>query len=287
MEQGTYVHDLVMDQARKFIETSAASQTPFFCYIPTAVPHAAMHAPKELHEKWRKKLPQFDNRIGKYGAAGEPCPDVVNPIAGFAAMMENLDNEVGKILALVQELGIDDNTLIMFASDNGAHKEGGHDPNFWNSTGGLRGHKRDMHEGGIRSPMLARWPGVIQPGQTTDHISGFQDVLPTMAELLGQPVPRQSDGISFLPTLRGNSSQQKQHDYLYFEFCKGPKQVIFSQAVRKGDWKAYRERGKTLELFNLADDPYEKNNVAKSHPDLVAKMEAIIEEAHVPLESQR
>ena len=96
-----------------------------------------MHAPKELHEKWRKKFPQFDDKIGKYGAAGEPCPDVVNPIAGFAAMMEHLDNEVGEILELLQNLGIDDNTLIMFASDNGAHKEGGHDPAFWNSTGNL------------------------------------------------------------------------------------------------------------------------------------------------------
>lgn len=286
MEAGTYVHDLVLDRAREFIESHAKSKTPFLCYIPTAVPHAAMHAPQELHKKWRKKLPQFDKKIGKYGAAGEPCPDVVNPIAGFAAMMENLDNEVGEILALLQSLGIDENTLIMFASDNGAHQEGGHDPNFWNSTGNLRGMKRDMHEGGIRSPMLARWPGVIKPGQTTEHISGFQDVLPTLADLVGQPVPAQTDGISFLPTLRGESSNQKQHEYLYFEFCKSPQQTIFSQAVRMGDWKAYREAGKNLELFNLADDPYEKQNVAKSHPDLASKLEAIIAEAHVPLEKQ-
>jgi len=283
VEPGTYVHDLVLDQARKFIKRNATAGTPFFCYIPTAVPHAAMHAPQELHEKWRKKLPQFDTKIGKYGAGGEPCPDVVNPIAGFAAMMENLDNEVGKILALLQDSGIDENTLVMFASDNGAHKEGGHDPNFWNSTGGLRGMKRDMHEGGIRSPMLARWPGVIKPGQTTGHLSGFQDVLPTMAELLGQPVPPQCDGISFLPTLRGDTSQQKQHDYLYFEFCKGPEQVIFSQAVRLGDWKAYRESGKKLELFNLAEDPFERKNLAEFSSEMVSKMEAIMQEAHRPL----
>ncbi len=174
----------------------------------------------------------------------------------------------------------------MFASDNGAHKEGGHNPNFWNSTGNLRGHKRDMHEGGIRTPMLARWPGVISRGTTTAHISGFQDVLPTICELIDQPVPRQNDGISFLPTLRGEKNKQQAHDYLYFEFCKSPQQKIFSQAVRMGDWKAYRQAGKPLELFNLAKDPYEKNDLARAKPDLVSKMKAVIKEAHKPLPAQ-
>ena len=174
----------------------------------------------------------------------------------------------------------------MFTSDNGAHKEGGHNPGFWNSTGSLRGHKRDMHEGGIRAPMLARWPGVIAPGKATSHISGFQDVLPTVCELIGQPVPKQNDGISFVPTLRGEAKKQQTHDYLYFEFCKGLKQKVFSQAVRMGDWKAYRQAGKPLELFNLAEDPFEKRDLAGSKPDLVAKMEAAIKEAHQPLFTQ-
>ncbi len=214
LDEGTYVHDLIMEKAMNFIESNAKSETPFFCYIPTAVPHAAMHAPAELHEKWRKKFPEFDGKIGKYGAGGEPCPDVVNPIAGFAAMMENLDNQVGEILDTLKELGIDGNTLVMFTSDNGAHKEGGHDPEFWNSSGNLRGHKRDMHEGGIRAPMLARWPGTIAPGTTTDLLSGFQDILPTVCELTGQPVPEQNDGISFVATLKGDPEAQKKHDYL-------------------------------------------------------------------------
>ncbi len=285
LEKGTYLHIPMMEHARDFIRSSVKDKKPFFCYIPTAIPHAAMHAPTELHEKWRKVFPQFDKKIGKYGAGGEPCPDVVNPIAGFAAMMEHLDNEVGAILTLLQELKVDENTLVMFASDNGAHKEGGHNPDFWNSSGSLRGHKRDMHEGGIRTPMLARWPGVIAQGTTTAHISGFQDVLPTICELIGQPVPRQNDGISFLPTLRGDRAQ-KPHRYLYFEFCKGPKQKIFSQAVRMGNWKAYRQAGKPLELFNLAQDPFEKRDLAGSKPDLVAKMEAVIKEAHRPLPTQ-
>jgi len=284
LEKGTYLHIPMMEHARDFIRSSVKDKKPFFCYIPTAIPHAAMHAPTELHEKWRKVFPQFDKKIGKYGAGGEPCPNVVNPIAGFAAMMEHLDNEVGAILALLKELKVDENTLVMFASDNGAHKEGGHNPDFWNSSGSLRGHKRDMHEGGIRTPMLARWPGVIAKGTTTAHISGFQDVLPTICELIGQPVPSQNDGISFLPTLRGE--KQKPHKYLYFEFCKGPKQKIFSQAVRMGNWKAYRQAGKPLELFNLAEDPYEKRDLAEVKPDLVAKMKAVIKEAHQPLHTQ-
>jgi arylsulfatase A-like enzyme len=287
LESGTYIHQPILEHAREFIASNSKANKPFFCYIPTAIPHAAMHAPQELHEKWRKKFPQFDHKIGKYKADGEPCPDVVNPIAGFAAMMEHLDHEVGKTLKLVQTLGIDDNTLIMFASDNGAHKEGGHDPAFWNSTGNLRGYKRDMHEGGIRTPMLARWPGVIKPGGTTAHISGFQDLLPTMAELIGQPIPEQNDGISFLPTLQGETNAQKDHDYLYFEFCKGAKQQIFSQAVRVGDWKAYREKGKAMQLFDLSKDPYEQNNIAKGHPQVIAKMNAIIKEAHVDLPTQK
>ena len=281
LAKGTYVHDLIMEQARDFIRRQAEAKTPFFCYIPTAVPHAAMHAPKALHEKWRKKFPQFDQKIGKYGAGpGEDCPDVVNPIAGFAAMMEHLDNEVGDILSLLAELGIDESTLVMFASDNGAHLEGGHDPKFWNSTGGLRGHKRDMHEGGIRSPLLARWPGTIKPGSTSDHLSAFWDVLPTMAELTGQPTPPDIDGISFLPTLLGDPDQP-QHDYLYWEFHKGPKP--FSQAVRRGQWKAYQERGKPLELYDLAADPFEQRDLAGDKPELVARMEAILAEAHRPL----
>ncbi len=283
LKKGTYLHAPMMEQARAFIRGSVQAKQPFFCYIPTAIPHAAMHAPKALHEKWRKVFPQFDKKIGKYGAGGEPCPDVVNPIAGFAAMMEHLDNEIGALLKLLDELGVDNNTLVMFSSDNGAHKEGGHDPSFWNSSGNLRGHKRDMHEGGIRAPMLARWPGVIAPGSTTAHLSGFQDLLPTVCELTGQPVPPQNTGISFAPTLRGEAGKQRAHEYLYFEFCKGPKQVTASQAVRMGNWKAFRAAGKPMEIFDLKADPFEKNDLAARQPELVLKMKAIIKKARVPL----
>lgn len=284
-EQG-YLHDLIMDRAMQFVQRNAASETPFFCYIPTAVPHAAMHAPTELHEKWRKVFPQFDDKIGTYRAGEEDCPDVQNPIAGFAAMLENLDNQVGALLDLLVELGIDENTIVMFTSDNGPHREGGHDPVFWNSSGGLRGHKRDMHEGGIRAPLLVRWPGTVAAGTVTHHISSFQDYVPTIAELLQLPVPREVDGLSMLPTLKGDALAQARHPFLYWEFCKGPEQQVFAQAVRAGPWKAYLEVGQPLRLYDLDADPFEQRDLASHRPDLVQLMEQRISIARQPLPSQ-
>jgi len=296
-----YVHPIMMKAAREFIANSVAEKQPFFAYIPTAIPHAAMHAPKELHEKWRKRLPEHDHKIGRYSATKKsypetiPCPDVQNPIAGFAAMMEHLDNEVGLLLDQLQELGIDNNTLIIFASDNGAHKEGGHDPKFWNSTGGLRGFKRDMHEGGIKSPMLARWPSKIAAGSKSHLLSGFQDILPTLSDVIDQPTPEQSTGLSMTPTLFNEGSQDK-HDYLYFEFHKGISQQLpngkkknvfglHSKALRFGDWKLYQTFKTPLELYNLKQDPYETKDLA-SDPALqhiITQANAYINEASVPL----
>jgi arylsulfatase A-like enzyme len=296
LKKGIYVHDVIMNNALQFMERNAKEGRPFFCYIPTAIPHAAMHAPSELHQKWRKRLPQFDHIIGKYrihrGDGSDSVPDVVNPIAGFAAMLEHLDNQVSDILALLDYYDIDDQTLIIFSSDNGAHREGGHRPEFWNSTASLRGMKRDMHEGGIRTPMLARWPGVISPGTTTNHLSAFQDVLPTMAELVEQPLPKQADGISFLPLLKGMTHQQKKHEFLYWEFCKGNEQYLFSQAIRMKDWKGYREKSKNqgamtpLELYNLKEDPFEQTNLALQEPQIVTQLLSLIKKARQPLPGQ-
>jgi len=296
LKKGIYVHDVIMNNALQFMERNAKEGRPFFCYIPTAIPHAAMHAPSELHQKWRKRLPQFDHIIGKYrihrGDGSDSVPDVVNPIAGFAAMLEHLDNQVSDILALLDYYDIDDQTLIIFSSDNGAHREGGHRPEFWNSTASLRGMKRDMHEGGIRTPMLARWPGVISPGITTNHLSAFQDVLPTMAELVEQPLPKQADGISFLPLLKGMTHQQKKHEFLYWEFCKGNEQSLFSQAIRMKDWKGYREKSKNqgamtpLELYNLKEDPFEQTNLALQEPQIVTQLLSLIKKARQPLPGQ-
>ncbi len=284
LEEGTFIHDLIMEDARGFIDKSVKEGKPFFAYIPTAVPHAAMHAPKELHDKWRKKLPEFEEKIGRYGAGPEKCPPVTNPVAGFAAMMENLDHEIGSLLDLLEERGVDGETLVMFASDNGAHKEGGHDPWYWDSNGPLRGHKRDYYDGGIRSPFLARWPGTIKAGTKSDHISAFWDVLPSMAELTGQPIPGQSDGISFMPALLGKADEQKKHEYLYWEDSIGPN--IRKRAIRQGDWKGVQKYSKgkknAMELFNLGDDIGEQNDIAGKHPDVVKRLEALMDEAHKP-----
>ena len=290
MEPGTFVHDLIMDDAFDFIKESVTAQQPFFCYIPTAVPHAAMHAPADLQEKWRKVYPEFDDKIGKYGAGpGEDCPPVKNPIAGFAAMMENLDNQIGELLDMLVELGVDENTIVLFASDNGAHHEGGHDPEFWNSNGPLRGIKRDLYEGGIRTPFMVRWPGKITAGSTSAHLSAFWDVLPTMAELAGQPIPEQSDGLSIVPTLLGEGEQQ-QHAYIYHEFIRGNEKPYSSRSLRLGDWKAVQVRAKgkqagfkPIEIYNLKDDLSETKDLAKQYPEMVDKMQGYMDEAHTPL----
>lgn len=270
----TYSHDLIMAAAEDFIR--ANKNRPFFCYLSITLPHASMHAPQALHEKYRKQFPQFEDVIGRYVGR-----EVQNPVAAFAAMVEQMDNGVGDVLSLLKELGIDDNTMVIFTSDNGAHREGGHQPEFFDSNGPLRGLKRDVYEGGIRTPMLVRWPGHVKAGSVTDHISAFWDVLPTCTDLAGLETPKDTDGISFVPTLL-QTGKQKQHPYLYWEFPE----MDGRQAVRMGNWKAVRLNVKKaptpIELYDLGADLGEEQNVAASHPDIVEKMETIMAEAHVP-----
>jgi len=267
----TYSHDLIMNAAKDFI--IANRDKPFFCYMPVTIPHAAMHAPKKLHDKYRKLFPQFEKETGKYAG-----PDVQNPVAAFPAMVEHFDNGVGHILDLLEELGIDDNTLVIFTSDNGPHREGGHDPDFWNSNGPLRGIKRDLYEGGIRIPFLARWPGKIKPGTSSDHISAFWDMLPTFCEMAELDTSKDTDGISILPSLLGK--KQNEHDYLYWEFTeRGGK-----QAIRKGNFKAVKlnvtiNPDAEIELYNLANDLGETKNIATHYPETVREMEKLFEKA--------
>ena len=275
-----YTHDLIMDAAKRFIQEN--KDTPFFCYLPVQIPHASMHAPKALHDKYRKLYPQFDEKIVTYGQHGGPS--VTNPIAAFPAMIEHLDNGVGEIMDLLKELGIDDNTIVMFTSDNGPHREGGHDPIFWDSNGDLKGIKRDLYEGGIRVPFIVRWPAKIKAGETSDHISAFWDMLPTMCEIAGVDCSgQQTDGISLLPALTGK--EQKQHDYLYWEFpSRGGR-----QAIRRGDYKAVRYGVKNnpdapIELYNLKTDLGEEHNIADQHPDIVQKMNELFKTARTESE---
>lgn len=255
-----YSHDLIMKAALDFIRTN--KDKPFFCYLPVTIPHAAMQAPKELHDKYRKLYPQFEKKIGKYGGA-----KTQNPVAAFPAMVEHMDNGVGQLLDLLKELKIDDNTLVLFTSDNGAHLEGGHDPKFWDSNGPFRGHKRSLHDGGIRAPFLARWPGKVKAGTESGLISAFWDMLPTFCEMAGVGVPENSDGISMLPELLGK--EQKKHEYLYWWFKK-------KIAIRKGKWKALGQGGNINMLYDLSEDIGEKKNVAKANPEVVAEMKKIV-----------
>ena len=199
---------------------------------------------------------------------------------GFARMLEIIDTDVGRVLEKLDELGLAENTLVLFSSDNGPHQEGGHKMPFFNSNGMLKGMKRDLYEGGIRVPMIARWPGRISPGTETDHISGFQDVLPTLAEVAGKGVAI-TDGISFLPTLLDDFGDQKKHSHLYWEFYEqGGK-----RAVRKGFWKAVqrdilRHEDVPLELYDLSQDLAEFNDVSSQHPSLVAEMKRLMNASH-------
>jgi arylsulfatase A-like enzyme len=190
-------------------------------------------------------------------------------------MIALVDKDVGRLMQKLKDLGIDDKTLVIFSSDNGAN------PEFiesLGSTGGLRGYKRMLYEGGMRAPFIARWPGKIQPGTTSDLLTSFVDFLPTAADLCGVPAPRGLDGHSIAPTLLGKG-QQVPHESLYFEIYE----PYFQQAVRMGDWKGYRLGTKApLELYHLKADPAEHQNIAAAHPEIVQKIEAIMTAEHTP-----
>ncbi len=248
---------------------------PFFLHLSLQQPHADLQVPNSYRQKFIGKFEERPFKGGHYRAEQ-------NPKATFAGMINYLDESVGKIVAEIERQGLSDNTIVMFTSDNGPHYEGGHHPANFDSNGPLRGGKRDLYEGGIRVPFIASWPGKIAPGTTSDLVSAFWDFPATACELAGlKPLPK-TDGISMVPTLLGRGSQ-KQHGSLYWEFYEqGGK-----QAVRAGDWKAIRlnvnqDRNGPLELYNLASDISESNNVADKNPKVVARMAQIMRDQHVP-----
>ncbi|MEM7395902.1 MAG: sulfatase-like hydrolase/transferase [Verrucomicrobiota bacterium] len=271
----TYSHDLIVEEALEFIRTN--KDRPLFCYMPVTIPHAAMHVPEEYVKPFRKPFEKYENVIGRYRP-----PLVKNPVAAFAGMMTKLDEDVGKVLDLLKALEIDEKTLVIFTSDNGPHKEGGHRPEVFDSNGPLRGLKRSVTEGGIRVPMLAWWPGTVEAGAQSDHISAFWDVLPTFCDMAGIKTPEDLDGISYLPALTGKG-EQKKHDYLYWAFYEqGGK-----RAIRMGPWKMVqlhlkKKPNSPMELYNLDEDIGEEKNVAEAHPEILKRMKEIIAEAESP-----
>jgi len=291
-----YAPDVVQERTLSFIEEN--KDQPFFAYVPLILPHAELIAPDDsILALYKGKFPENKpytgtNSQGVFRGASDYGPDLViskycpqeTPHAVFAAMIKRIDVYVGQIVEKLDELGIADNTVIMFSSDNGPHLEGGADPDFFNSGGGLRGYKRDLYEGGIRAPFIVKWPGKVKCGSQSDHISAFWDVFPTCAEIAGVTVDNDVDGISFLPTITGNGNQ-KQHEYLYWEInMKGGR-----QAIRKGAWKGViydlnKTKAPKLELYNLTTDEQETTDVADQHQEVVAELEALLKKARIESE---
>lgn len=279
LDRSRYAHDVYFDDALAFVREHRDG--PFFCYLPVIIPHAAMQAPDEYHERFRKLYPQFDDQVGSYRGDARTTR-VQNPIAGFAAMMTRLDDDVGRLLDLLDELGIADDTLVLLSSDNGPHHEGGHDPEFWDSNGPLTGTKRDLTDGGIRVPLLARWPGKVAKGSTSDLISAHWDLLPTLCDLAGATTPDGVDGLSMLPTLTGEGTQQ-QHDYLYWEFYEAGGK----RALRMGRWKVVQNamnqpEPSPIHLYDVEQDLAEQHDVATDHPDVIELARRRFAEAHTP-----
>ena len=285
-QTGEYGPEVIQEYALKFLEDNKGK--PFFMYYPSIIPHAELYAPEQYMEKYRGKfLPEKNYegvdsgenfRNGPYGSQPESH-------AAFVAMIDYLDMQVGEIVAKLKELGVYENTIIMFTSDNGPHMEGGADPDYFDSNGPLKGYKRDLYEGGIRVPMIAVWEGKIKAGTETDHPSAFWDVFPTVADIIGIAAPENTDGISFLPTLLGNKEKQKEHEYLYWEFHERGGR----QAVRKGNWKLVKynvldPEKITTELYNLENDLGEENNVAEHQPKIVEELSEIMKNARTKSE---
>jgi arylsulfatase A-like enzyme len=258
-----FAPDLFTQRALSFVERQ--DRDPFFLYLACTIPHAN----NELGAIQPNGMEVPDQ--GVY--ARERWPDVEK---NFAAAITRLDSDIGRLLELVRKKGFNENTLIIFTSDNGAHREGGHDPNFFRSSGPLRGIKRDLYEGGIRVPAIARWTGTIRPGRTSEYPWAFWDVLPTAAELAGVRPPPGLDGISIVPILQGGAPPPREH--FYWEFHERG----FHQAVRQGDWKLVRQGPRfELELFNLRDDLGETRDLAKENPQIVARLEKLLHTSRV------
>lgn len=277
-----YAPDLITAQALEFIR--ANRERPFFLYYATTVPHLALQVPEDSLAEYRG---QFDDR--PYVGDRRYLPQR-EPRAAYAAMVTRLDREVGRIMSLVNDLGIDEETIFIFSSDNGPlfDQLGGTDTDFFQSAGSLRGRKGSLYEGGIRVPTIVRWQGRIKPDRTVDRVSGFEDWLPTLMELVAAEklMPAGLDGISMAPTLLGNA--QPSRSFLYREFPASGGQ----QALRMGDWKAVRqnlipdrrrsEPNLRIELYNLATDPAESHDVAEDHPQIVEQMATIMRNEHKP-----
>jgi arylsulfatase A len=275
-----YSSENVIDEALKYIE--AQKEGPFFLHLAFQIPHASLRAKEEWKAHYRpilKEKPRPEKPHPHYSYEREPKTT-------FAAMISYMDHNVGLLIQKLQALGIAENTLVIFASDNGAMQEGGHQRSSFQSSGILRGGKRDMYEGGVRTPMIAWWPGTIAPGRVTDHISAFWDISPTVRELAGAAPQVDTDGLSLVPTLLG-TGDQKTHDTLYWEFFEGSGK----RALRQGKWKLIlfstnKQLNPKVELYDLEADVSESRNLSKQYPELVSQLIAKMEHEHTPADAR-
>jgi arylsulfatase A-like enzyme len=268
-----YSHDLIAEKALEFVVQN--KDRPFFLYWAITVPHAELLVPEDSLEEFRG---QYEEKpyVGTHYAS-QP-----EPFAAFAGMVTRMDRDIGRLLERLKDLGIDEDTVVMFSSDNGPHKEGGHDPVFFDSNGPLRGIKRDLYEGGIRVPMIARWPDRIQAGSISRHVSAFWDFLPTVCDIAGIPTPNGIDGLSFLPAMLGNEKEQQIHEFLYWEFHE---RKTTNQAIRMGRWKAVRHSpAGPIELYDLENDIGETTDIVDKNPDIADKIRVLFEQARSPHE---
>ena len=271
-KQARYIADETHEHAIDFIRRN--HDTPFFAYLPYIIPHVELVVPEESEEPYRGEFPKVridDPREGYLGSE--------DGLTTFAGMVSRLDDQVGEVLDLLEELGVADNTVVIFTSDNGAQGGAWQEMNaYFDSTGGLRGNKGSFYEGGLRVPFLVRWPGRVEAGSTSDHVCCFQDMLPTCCEIAGIESPAETDGISIVPTLTGEGSQTA-HLALYWEYPRGE---TIGRAARMGKWKAVQVRtDQPAELYDLMTDPAESTNVAAEHPAILREVVSYMDGAHV------
>lgn len=267
--RGQHTHELFEQDALKFIKDNKDNN--FFLYLALNMPHANNEHPTNGME-----VPGYGDFEDK---------DWPDPEKGFAMMMTMVDQTVGRIDSALIAMGISENTLLVFCSDNGPHQEGFHEMEFFNSNGSLRGLKRDFYDGGIKTPFIAKWPGKIKAGTSSGHLSAFWDILPTIADAVGKDKTGFStDGISFLPTLFGQGSQQETHDYLYWEFYEfGGRQAVLKDNFKAVKLDVRTGNPKPIELYDLSNDPGELNDIAANHPEIVEAMQRRMDQSHTPL----
>jgi len=275
-----YAPQLIADEMLNFVQHN--KDNPFFLYYPTVIPHLPLQVPED-------ELKAYEGLWTEIPYAGNSYLPHAKPRAAYAGMISFMDKQVGRLLALLKELDLDEKTVVFFTSDNGTTHLGNQvDYTFFKSVGGLRGLKGSLYEGGIRVPMVVRWPGKIAPGTTTALPAAGYDMLSTLADIGGEGFSGETDGISLTPTLFGKSSRQKEHDYLFWDFAGYGRQI----AVRMGGWKGIKPNIRNnddvpLELYDLENDTGEQNDIASEHPEIVARIEQIIREARTRPEVER